>query len=136
MRENHLVSIDLNQIFIITGIIAGVVGIVLGLVKLHYMREDRKPRFTYEKLLNGEVWQLMILHPNKHINKIYVTIDGKRLRIFDTKDRYERAMREGEGETFEIGKDAKDDTMIVINFDGHKIKKKFKDISLYKHSGL
>ncbi len=107
------------------------VGSAITLFKLYWWYQDRKPKFTYERFREGEIWKLMILHPDKIINKISITLDGMPLPLSNTKDRYERAMRTGEGQNFDIGKEPKENSSIVIKYDKYKITKKWKDIPIY-----
>ena len=98
-------QIDLNQIFLIVSIIGIAVGSGLGILKIYYMREDRKPKFTYERLNGNNQWKIMILHPDKPIHKISIKLDNRPLPIANSNNkRYERTMRAGEGKILMLEK--------------------------------
>lgn len=120
-----------DLVYQIVSVIAVVIGSSVALFKMYYWYQDRKPKFTYERVKEGENWHIMILHPDKPIHKISITMDKQPLELTDAKNRFERTMRIGEGQNFAIGKEPNDNAEIVINYDKYKIKKKWKDIPIY-----
>ena len=128
---------DLTLIGIIVGIFAGIVASGVGILKLYYMREDRKPKFTYERIKENNVWKLMILHPDKPIHKISVFCDKTPLPLSNTnREQYERTMRVGEGQNFDAGEKIDDDSIILIKYDKYKVEEKWKDIPLYHYGNF
>ena len=124
MRQNHQLQMDFNQILIVTGIIATIVGSAIGILKLHYMRQDRKPKFVYEKFPQNDIWCVRILHPDKLITKCSVSCEGRPLSLSRLRDTFECSIEAGSGENFLIPIGSwKDDSEIVIKYDNHKIKK-------------
>lgn len=127
-------ELDALSILTIVGIIATVIGTGIGLVKAYYWHQDRKPNFRYEKFREREVWHIRILHPDKPINKIAITMNDQPLPLSDKKELYERTMSVGEGQNFEVGKDVNSEVKIIIKYDKYEIKKKFSKITLSKDS--
>ena len=130
LNQTQFLSID---IIIALGTI--VTAIILG-VTLYLQIQDRKPKFTYERLKEGEIWKLMILHPDKIIHKISITIDDQPIPLANTKDRYYRTMRVSEGQNFDVGKEPNENSLVVIKYDKNKIQQKWRDIPLYHNSGF
>lgn len=125
---------EFDLVYQIVTVIAVIIGSSVALFKMYYWYQDRKPKFTYEKVKEDENWHIMILHPDKPIQKISVMMNKQPLQLKDVKNRFERTMRIGEGQNFAIGKEPSDNAEIIINYDKYKIKKKWKDIPIYKHS--
>lgn len=127
--------IDFQTISITDILIAGstLVSAIVLTITLYYQKQDRKPKFTYERVDRSDGdWMLRILHPDKPIHKISVTLDGLSLKISDVTNRYELTMRAGEGVNFTVGKDVNEESLIVIKYDNNKIKIKWKDIPCYR----
>lgn len=125
-----------DLVYQIATVVAVLVGSGIGLFRLYWWYQDRKPKFTYERFKEGEIWKLMILHPDKIINKISITMNNQPLPLSNTKNRYERSMRVGEGQNFDVGEHVDDNPDIVIKYDKYRIKKKWKDISLYHYGNF
>lgn len=122
-------QVDPNQTLVITGIIATIVGSGIGILKLYYMSQDRKPKFVYEKFPENQIWRVRILHPDKLIRKCSVFCDGRPLSLSRSQDVFECSIEAGGGDNFLIPIGSwKEDSEIVIKYDNHKIKKKFNDI--------
>ena len=134
MQVKNQMDSNLNQVLVVSGIIATIIGSSVGILKFYYIIQDRKPKFTYERVDQNETgWLLMILHPDKPIHKISATLDGTQLRISALPEiRYERTMRVGEGMNFDVGKNINDESIIIIRYDRYKIKKRWRDIPLYR----
>lgn len=124
---------QLAQIAIIIAAAVGtIVGTILGILKFHYMREDRKPKFSYERFEDSTGWKIMILHPDKLIHKFSITIDDKLIPISNSPDKFcERTLRVGEGTNFDVPENVTDDSKVLMKFDNNHKSIKYKDIPLY-----
>lgn len=98
---------------------------------VYYLKKGREPEFLYEKFAEGQIWKIRILHPNKLIRKCAVSLAGRALSLSRLQDCFECSIEAGGGENFVIPIGSwKEDSEILIQFDGSKIKKKFKDIPI------
>lgn len=121
---------DASNIFDLL-IAVGTMGTLIVLsITLYVQIQDRKPKFTYERLRENDNWKIMILHPDKPIHVISVTLNDKQLRLANSQN-YERTMRVGEGQNFEVGVKPDDDATVVIKYDKYRITKKWRKIPLY-----
>jgi len=125
-----LAEIELIEIFVIIGIS---IGSLLGVVKLIFIIKDRRPQFRYQKFKEGEEWKIMISQSDKIINRLTIDVDNNPLQLSDS-SHHEVNLGIGEGQNFNLPDGIDDDAVITIRYDGHKIKKPFKEIPLYKYS--
>lgn len=121
-------TMQFDLVYQIVAVIGVLVGSGLAIFKMYYWYQDRKPEFTYEKMQEMYNWKITILHPDKPIHRISITLDGKPLPLSNIPTRYERSMRVGEGQNFDVGKVVNDQSIVIIKADKRKIKKKWKDI--------
>lgn len=130
-------ALNYTEIVAIVTTIAAIVVVTLGILKMYYMIEDRKSKFSYEKFKENTGWKIMILHPDKLIYKFSITIDGKPIPISNsTNGLCERTLRVGEGENFDVPDNIHDDSKVVIQFDKNYKSMKYKDIPLFHTSSL
>ena len=115
----------------VLGVIMGGVGIL----KIKYMREDRKPKFSYERISGNDVWRIMIHSPNKIIHKFSISIDGEKIPVENSSYRLlECTLKEGEGVNFVVPTNVSENSKIILKFDQFKESMKYKDIPLYRNN--
>jgi len=125
-------ALDYTQLAAIVTTIAAIVIVTLGILKLYYMIDDRKPKFSYERLEESSGWKIMILHPDKIIHKFSITINDEAIPISNSPDQFcECTLRIGEGVNFDVPDNVNDDSKVVIKYDNNHKSIKYKDIPLY-----
>jgi len=117
-------------------IAVGTIGTVIVLsITLYFHLQDRKPHFAYEKYKEGiGIIRIKVTQPNKRIHHLSVKIDGIALKMPYNYDRTECALNAGEGVILDLPNGIKDDSNVVIKFDRHRLKMKFKDIPWSKYT--
>ncbi len=131
-QTTNITPIPLIDIVIALGTLA--TAIILG-ITLYLQIQDRKPKFAYERLKENNTWMIRILHPDKRINKISISLDGNLIPLTDASGEHFECMIEvGGGQNFLAGQNIQGDSKVVITYDKNKIKSKFKDIPLHKYN--
>ena len=127
--------LDYNLVLILATIVGIGIASCIGILKIYYMKEDRKPKFSYERVKENDKWHIMILHPDKIIHKFSILIDDKQIPIKNSQEsQYELTLRAGEGENFAVPDTVQDDSIVIIKYDKYHKKMKYKDIPLYRYS--
>lgn len=125
-------ALDYTQLAAIAVTLGSIVGGVLGILKMYYMIQDRKPKFSYEKFQEGGEWKILILHPDKLIHKFSITIDDNLIPLSKSNGRfYERTLKAGEGTTFDVPENITVDSKVIMKFDKNHKSIIYKDIPLY-----
>ncbi len=127
--------LDYNLVLILVTIVGVGIASCIGILKIYYMKEDRKPKFSYERVKENDKWHIMILHPDKIIHKLSISINGKQIPVKNSQEsQYELTLRAGEGENFAVPDTVQDDSIVIIKYDKYHKKMKYKDIPLYRYS--
>ncbi len=123
---------------LILTIVTVVIGIIVAygtILKIKYMREDRKPKFSHQRVKDNTGWKILIHSPNTIIHKFSISIDEEKLFIENsTNHLQECTLMEGDGVNFVVPENISEDSNVVIKFDQYKKSMKYKDITLYRDS--
>lgn len=126
-----ITSIDPITVLTIVGIIATAIGTGIGMFRAYHWNQDRKPDFHYERYPVDQQWFIRIQFVTKLIRKFSITLDNKPLSLSRLQDTFECSFQINGGDNFSVPVGSwKEDSKIVMKFDKHKKKMKFKDIPI------
>ena len=109
--------------------IATAITAIATLGTLYYIKQDRKPDFHYEKHPQDQIWHIRIQFVTKLIRRFSITLDGRPLSLSRLQDTFECSFQINGGENFIVPVGSwKEDSEIIMKYDGYTRKVKFKDI--------
>jgi len=124
-------ELDYTQVGIIVAIVGMGIASYIGFSRIRLLKEENKPKFRYERVKENKKWHIMITQPNKIINKFSISVDNKQLPTKNSiEPLYEITLGAGEGQNFSVHDGVQDYSKVVIKYDGHTKKMRYKDIPL------